>query len=171
MEDSTQNEELSGDAQQHAAEARSAEEELQQEVAAQKDKYIRLLAEFENYKRRSNAERLELMQTAGKEILVSLLEVADDMDRAEAQIEKDNDLHRIKEGIHLVFGKFRNLLAARGVKAVNAINEEFDPSVHEAVANVPVQEEAQKGKIIDEVQKGYTLNDKIIRFPKVVVGN
>lgn len=144
---------------------------LNEQLAEQKDKYIRLMAEFENYKRRTNAERLDLIQSASKDVIISMLEVLDDMERAEKQIEQDTEIEHIKEGVNLVFTKFRNLLYAKGVKPVETINTLFDTELHEAVANVPASAEDMKGIIVDEVQKGYTLNDKIIRYPKVVVGN
>lgn len=148
----------------------SENSQLKRELASQKDKYIRLMAEFENYKRRTSSERVDLIQTAGKDILSSFLEILDDMDRAEVQIDKDQNIDHIKQGVQLVFNKFRNLMSSKGIKAIESQGQDFDTEQHEAVANVPVQKTEQKGKVIDEVQKGYKLNDKIIRFPKVVVG-
>lgn len=144
---------------------------LSEELNQQKDKYVRLMAEFENYKRRTNQEKLEQIQSAGKDVLTDMLDVLDDMERAEKQIAQDKEIDHVKEGITLVFNKFRNLMNAKGVKPIDTINAEFDTDLHEAVANVPAPNPAMKGKVIDEVQKGYTLNDKIIRYPKVVVGN
>ncbi len=146
-------------------------DELQAEINDQKNKYARLMAEFENYKRRTNQEKLDIIQTAGKDILISMLEILDDMDRAEKQIEQDTDLDHVKEGVMLIFNKFRNMMNAKGVKSIDTLNADFDTEMHEAIANVPAPSPEMAGKIIDEVQKGYTLNDKIIRFPKVVVGN
>ncbi|MDE1192806.1 MAG: nucleotide exchange factor GrpE [Arachidicoccus sp.] len=146
----------------------SETEKLEAEIAEQKDKYIRLLAEFENYKRRTSKERIELIQTAGKDIIVSLLDVLDDCDRAEKQMQTDTDPAQIKEGAFLVFNKFRNIMQSKGVKALESIDKEFDVEHHEAIAEVPVPDKS--GKIIDEVQKGYLLNDKLIRHAKVVVG-
>lgn len=145
-------------------------EKLKAEIAEQKDKYLRLMAEFENFKRRTSKERLELMQTAGKEVIVSLLDVLDDCDRAEKQMQKTDDVAQIKEGIQLVFNKLKTTLQAKGVKAMESIHANFDVELHEAITEVPVPDETLKGKVIDEVQKGYYLNDKIIRFAKVVVG-
>ena len=145
-------------------------EKLQAEVAEQKDKYLRLMAEFDNFRRRTSKERLELMQTAGKEVIVSLLDVMDDCDRAEKQLQSAGDLTQIKEGVQLVFHKLRNTLQGKGLKAMESIQTEFDVEKHEAITEVPVPDESLKGKVIDEVQKGYYLNDKIIRFAKVVVG-
>ncbi|MEO6546886.1 MAG: nucleotide exchange factor GrpE [Ferruginibacter sp.] len=143
---------------------------LQAELDEQKDKYIRLLAEFENFKRRNAKERIELIQTAGREVITSLLDVLDDCDRAEKQIQSGNDLEQIKQGIQLVFGKLRNNLQTKGLKAMESINTEFDVEKHEAITEIPAPTPEMVHKVLDEVQKGYYLNDKIIRFAKVVVG-
>jgi molecular chaperone GrpE len=142
----------------------------QAEVEEQKDKYLRLAAEFDNYRRRTSKERLELMQTAGKEVIVSLLDVVDDCDRAEKQLQTTEDIEQVKEGVQLVFNKLRSALQSKGLKAMESVHTEFDVEKHEAITEVPVPDENLKGKVIDEVQKGYYLNDKIIRFAKVVVG-
>ncbi|HEY0299071.1 MAG TPA: nucleotide exchange factor GrpE [Arachidicoccus sp.] len=154
------------DVQNHPSET----EKLQAELAEQKDKYIRLLAEFENYKRRTSKERSEIVQTAGKDIIVSLLDVLDDCDRAEKQMQTDTDITQVKEGAFLVFNKFRNIMQSKGVKALESINAAFDVEHHEAIAEIPASNPEHSGKIIDEVQKGYLLNDKLIRHAKVVVG-
>ena len=143
---------------------------LKKEVEEQKEKFIRLYAEFDNYKRRNAKERVELIQTAGREVIQSMLEVLDDCERAEKQMNQSEDLKQIKEGIGLVFSKFRNILQSRGLKEMKSIGEAFNPDFHEAITEIPVPDETMKGKIVDEVEKGYTLNDKIIRFSKVVVG-
>ena len=146
-------------------------EKIQAELEEQKDKYIRLFAEFDNYKRRSAKEKNELVQTAGKEVIISLLDVLDDSERAEKQLQTSNDLEQIKKGIELVFGKLRGTLQAKGLKAMESISTDFDVEKHEAITEIPAPTEALKGKVVDEVQKGYYLNEKIIRFAKVVVGN
>ncbi len=145
-------------------------EKLKVELGEQKDKYIRLVAEFENFKRRTAKERIDLIQTAGKEVIVSLLEVLDDCDRAEKQIWESNDVNQVREGVLLVFNKLRKTLQMKGLKAMESINTEFDVEKHEAITEVPVADENMKGKVVDEIQKGYYLNDKLIRFAKVVVG-
>jgi len=146
-------------------------EKLKNEIQEQKDKYLRLMAEFENFKRRTAKERIELIQTAGKDIVVSLLDVLDDCDRAEKQLGGTADIAVQKEGIQLVFNKLRSSLQAKGVKAMESIHTEFDVEKHEAITEIPAPTEDLKGKVLDEVTKGYYLNDKIIRFAKVVVGN
>ena len=146
------------------------EVQLQQELNELKDKYLRLAAEFENYKRRTTKERIELIQTAGKDIIQSLLEVLDDSERAEKNLEASDDIAQIKEGIQLVFTKLRNTLQARGLKAMEAAEADFDPEIHDAVSEIPTDDTAKVGKIVDVLVPGYYLNDKIIRHAKVVVG-
>ena len=144
-------------------------EKIRVELEEQKDKYLRLFAEFDNFKRRNAKEKNELVQTAGKDVIVSLLEVLDDCDRAEKQLEESDDIATNKEGIQLVFNKLRNTLQARGLKAMESVNTDFDVEKHEAITEVEAPEK-QKGKVVDEVVKGYYLNNKLIRFAKVVVG-
>lgn len=145
-------------------------EKYQKELQEQKDKYLRLFAEFDNAKRRHAKERIETMQTAGKEIIVSLLDVLDDMDRAEKQFQNTNDAAQVKEGSLIVFNKLRNTLQSRGLKAMESIGQEFDVEKHDAITEIPAPEPALVGKVVDEVTKGYYLNDKIIRHAKVIVG-
>jgi molecular chaperone GrpE len=144
-------------------------EKLNTQLQEQKDKYLRLLAEFENYKRRSSRERVELSQTAGKEIIVSLLDVLDDCDRAESQLQQVKGTTDLN-GILLVFNKLRNILQNRGLKAMESLHSVFDVEKHEAISEVPTPSPDLKGKVVAEVMKGYYLNDKIIRFAKVIVG-
>ena len=150
--------------------AESEIEKLKSELGEQKDKYLRLYAEFDNFRRRNAKERLELIQTAGREVIVSLLEVLDDCDRAERQMMSSDNLEQIRQGNQLVFNKLRNTLQARGLKEMASVGQKFDADLHEAITEVPVQDPAQAGTVIDEVEKGYSLNEKIIRFAKVVVG-
>ena len=151
-------------------EAENIAGKLQAELDEQKDKYIRLFAEFDNYKKRTAKERYELMQTAGKEVISSLLEVLDDCDRAEKQLQTATELDQIKTGIQLVFSKLRNNLQQKGLKTMESIGTPFDVEKHEAITEIPAPTEALKEKVVDEIEKGYYLNDKIIRFAKVVVG-
>lgn len=144
-------------------------EKLAAEVEEQKDKYLRLFAEFDNYKRRTAKERMELIQTAGKEIVTSLLDVMDDFDRAEKQMLVSEDIDQVKEGNTLVFNKLRNLLQQKGVTVMKSLDTKFDVEKHEAITEVEAGNK-MKGKVVDEIQKGYYLNDKLIRFAKVVVG-
>jgi molecular chaperone GrpE len=143
-------------------------EKLKEELREQKDKYLRLYAEFENYRKRSSKEKLELIQTAGKDVIVSLLEVLDDLDRGEKQMLNRND--EFVEGIRLVFNKLRLILQSRGLKPMECLGMEFNPDQHEAISEIPAPSEDLKGKVVDVLEKGYYLNHKIIRFAKVVVG-
>lgn len=159
-----------GSAEQNDITENEAKDGLKAELEEQKDKYLRLFAEFDNYKRRNSKERLELIQTAGKEVITSLLDVLDDCDRAENQLQQSDNLEQAKEGVLLVFNKLRNTLQNRGLKPMDSIGEEFDVEKHEAITGIPVEDEEKKGTVIDVVQRGYYLNDKLIRFAKVVVG-
>ena len=143
---------------------------LQQELDEQKDKYIRLYSEFDNFRRRTAKEKLELIQSANEQLLQKLLPVADDFDRAEKSFKDKSD--KELEGFFLISNKFRKTLEQSGVKVmeINA-QTEFNPDLHEAITQIPVPDAAQKGKIVDVVEKGYLLNDKVIRFAKVVVGS
>jgi len=143
-------------------------ETLRNELEEMKDKFIRKVAEFENFKKRSSKERVELIQTAGKEVIIDMLEVLDDCERAEKQMSTLDE--KAKEGVMLVFNKLKGLLTAKGLRSMETINKEFNPDIHEAITEIPAPSEEQKGKVIDEIQKGYYLNDKIIRYAKVVVG-
>ncbi len=143
---------------------------LKAELEEQKDKYVRLFAEFDNYKRRSAKERIELIQTAGKEVITSLLQVLDDADRAERQMQETDDSKQIKEGVNLVFNKLRKTMKAKGLEPMESVGTDFDVEKHEAITEIPVDDKKQKGKVVDEIEKGYYLNDKLIRFAKVVVG-
>jgi molecular chaperone GrpE len=149
----------------------SETEKLQQELAELKDKYIRQIAEFDNFRKRSAKERMELMQTAGKEVITSLLDVLDDCDRAQKQLDDTENLAPvIKEGILLIFNKLKNILQVKGLKTMDVLHQDFNADLHEAITEMPAASEELKGKVVNEVQKGYYLNDKIIRFAKVVVG-
>ncbi len=145
-------------------------EKIKAELEEVKDKFLRKVAEFDNYKRRSAKERIELIQTAGRDVITNMLEVLDDCDRAQKQLDNLDNPEAIKEGVMLVFNKLRTTLQVRGLKPMETINQEFNPDLHDAVTEIPAPTEELKGKIVDEVMKGYYLNDKIIRHAKVVVG-
>lgn len=146
------------------------EELMKQEIDQLNDKYIRLFAEFDNYKRRTAKERLDLMGSANKETVVSMLPVLDDFERAFKAFENANDVTALKEGVELIFTKFKNIMVSKGVKPMESIGQPFNIDFHEAITNIPAPSEELKGKVIDEVEKGYFLNDKVVRFAKVVVG-
>ncbi len=151
-------------------ESETAAEDKHKELALANDKFLRLYAEFDNYKRRTSKERIDLLQTAGKDVIVSLLPVLDDFERASRAIENAKDVAAVKEGVNLVYNKLKNLLAQKGLKEMVSKGQPFDADIHEAVTNIPAPDEAMKGKIVDVLEEGYLLNDKVIRFAKVVVG-
>lgn len=142
---------------------------LQDDLAEMKDKYLRLFADFENYKRRTAKERLELIQTASEKVVKELLAVLDDFDRAEKAFREKSD--KESEGFFLIQNKFKKVLESQGVKVMDTSSLEFDPDVHDAITQIPAPSEALKGKIIDVVEKGYLLNEKVIRHAKVVIGS
>lgn len=144
---------------------------LQTELGEMKDKYLRLVAEFDNYRRRTAAESIESKKTAGLEVIQSMLVVLDDATRAEKQMESSQDLTVIKDGISLVFKKLRSTLQNKGLTEMELGDKVFNADLHEAIAEIPAPTEEMKGKIIDIVEPGYYLNGKLIRFAKVVVGN
>ena len=138
-------------------------------VQVERDKYLRLYSEFENFRRRTTKERLEMMQNASKDLMVELLPIVDDMERALKAMQKSGDSAAV-EGMELIFKKLYGTLEKKGLKPMNAQGEVFDPEIHEAVTQFDAPTEDMKGKVIDELEKGYFLNDKVIRFAKVVVG-
>lgn len=144
-------------------------EALNQKIADLNDKYLRQVAEFDNFRRRTAKERIDLIQTAGREVITAMLDVLDDSERAQQQLEKTDDVVQIKEGVGLVFNKLKTTLTAKGLKPMDAQGQDFDPDKHEAITEIEAGPQ-MKGKVVDEVQKGYYLGDKIIRFAKVVVG-
>ncbi|MEY4486792.1 MAG: nucleotide exchange factor GrpE [Flavobacteriia bacterium] len=148
----------------------TSEQQDEQLVDEYKDKFVRLYAEFDNYRRRTNEEKLNLIASAGKDVISSMLPVLDNFERAIATNENLEDLAAIKEGFNLIFNQLKGILEAKGLKPMEAKGFTFDSDLHEAIANIPAPEDAMKGKVIDDVEKGYYLNDKVLRFAKVVVG-
>jgi len=149
----------------------SREEQLERELEKEKDKFLRLFAEFENYKKRTTKERIDLFRTAGQEIMVSLLPVMDDFERALKELSKSSDKELFK-GVELISHKFKETLKAKGLEELSTKEgDSFDAEIHDAITQIPAPNKKLKGKIIDVVEKGYRLGDKIIRHPKVVVGN
>jgi len=148
----------------------SDEDKLKAEASEWQNKYLRLYAEFDNFKRRTSKERLELLQIAGKDVIVDLLPVLDDFERAQKSMETASDIEAVKEGVKLVHHKLKNLLTSKGLKEMNAVGTEFDADVHEGITNIPAPSDDLKGKVLDELEKGYYLNDKVIRFAKVIIG-
>jgi len=145
-------------------------EKLQVQLDEMKDKYLRLSAEFDNYRRRSLKEKMDLTKYASEDVLQSILPVVDDFERAIASMEISTDMDAIKQGLHLISNKFSDFLKTKGISEIDAVGKELNTDIHEAITKIPVQDESKKGKIVDVIQKGYTLNDKVIRFSKVVIG-
>ena len=143
---------------------------LKEELALANDKYLRLYAEFDNFRRRTIKEREEARKMEGKELIVSLLPVLDDFERALKAMETATEVAPIKEGVTLVQHKLKNILSQKGLKGMDSIGAPFDPELHEAITNIPAPNEELKGKVMDEMEKGYFLNDKVVRFAKVIVG-
>ncbi len=161
-------------------EVKAEKEKVKKEVKKEKtdkeiitelnDKYLRLAAEYDNYRRRTLKEKMELSKSAGEDILVNILPVMDDFERGLSNIDKAKDINAVKEGVELIYNKFGEFLKQRGVKEIEAKEKEFDTDLHEAITKIPAPNEKLKGKVVDVVEKGYYLNEKIIRFSKVVIG-
>ncbi len=152
------------------AKLKKENDQLRQELEELKDKYLRLFAEFDNYKKRVMREKMDLLETAAKDTLSALLPVLDDFDRAKATAEQENSKEPFSEGVKLVYQKLTNTLKQLGLEAMETTGKDFDPDLHEAIAEMPAPSEEMKGKIIDTAEKGYKLKDHIIRHAKVVVG-
>ncbi|GEM64822.1 heat shock protein GrpE [compost metagenome] len=148
----------------------SVEEKLSAELAESKDKYIRLSAEFDNYRKRTSKERVELIQSAGKDVITKLLSTVDDFDRALKAMETATDVESIKTGIDIVNNKFRQTLEQQGLKEMDVLGKEFDADLQEAITAIPSPTPDLKNKVIDVIEKGYYLNDKVIRHAKVIIG-
>jgi molecular chaperone GrpE len=134
------------------------------------DKYVRLSAEFDNYRKRTLKEKMELTKSAGEKILINVLPVMDNFERALQSIDSTKDIDAIKDGVHLIYGNFKEFVTQNGVKEIETKNQAFDTDIHEAITKIPAPTEKLKGKVVDCVEKGYFLHDKVIRFAKVVIG-
>lgn len=140
------------------------------ELEEQKEKYIRLLAEFENFKRRTAKERIDLFKTAGQDLIKDLLPAVDDIDRASIAVNDAKDINAVKEGLTLIGEKIKNILNQKGLKEIECLGLDFNADMMEAITEIPAPAENLKGKVVEVLEKGYTLNEKIIRYPKVIVG-
>ncbi|RCW92179.1 nucleotide exchange factor GrpE [Winogradskyella arenosi] len=150
---------------------KSPEEQLQDQLVAEKDKFMRLFAEFENYKKRTTKERIELFKTASQDVVVAMLPVLDDFERALSHIEEDKEAEELRKGVLLIYNKLVNTLGQKGLSKIEVNQgDAFDADIHEAITQIPAPSDDLKGKIIDVVEHGYKLGEKIIRFPKVVIG-
>ena len=147
------------------------EDDWQLKFAEMNDQYLRLWSEFDNYRKRSARERVEFSKTAASDTFTAILPVLDDFDRAAKAMENAEDIAVVKEGMQLIYHKFRSILISKGLEEMNAQGETFDADFHEAITSIPSPDDSMKGKVVDEVEKGYSLNGKVIRFAKVVVGS
>ncbi|MFL1013311.1 nucleotide exchange factor GrpE [Flavisericum labens] len=168
-EEAVQNETI--EAEKQVVEEQTVEEKLKNELQQEKDKFLRLFAEFENYKRRTAKERIELFSTASEDVMKTLLPILDDFERALTHIEEDKEAEELRKGVLLIYQKLVNSLEQKGLKAMTVEKGDvFNADTHEAVTQIPAPSDDLKGKIIDVVEKGYKLGEKVIRFPKVVIG-
>jgi molecular chaperone GrpE len=151
-------------------EKNAVEEDLTAKLTEMQDKYLRLSAEFDNYRKRTLKEKMEMAKTASESVMVGLLPVIDDFERALLSIGETNDCNSIRAGIDLIYNKFSDFLKQNGVREIVSFNHNFDADIHEAITKIAAPDDSLKGKVVDVIQKGYTLNEKVIRFPKVVVG-
>jgi len=152
------------------AEEEKKEPTPEEKLAELQDRYLRLSAEYDNFRKRTLKEKIELQKSANEGLLVALLTVADDFDRALQSVEEATDVEALKEGLHLISGKFNGFLQQQGVKEMEAEKKEFDTDLHEAITKIPAPSKKLKGKVVDVVQKGYYLNDRVLRYAKVVIG-
>lgn len=145
-------------------------EKLQKEIAEMKDKHVRLQAEFDNFRKRTLKEKMELMKSGGESVLMNIIPVIDDFERALAAFSDVEDENPLKHGVTLIYNKFQEFLKQNGIKEIEAKEKDFDTDLHEAITKIPAPTEELKGKVVDVVQKGYLLHEKVIRFAKVVIG-
>ena len=169
-DDNSDNSEKSGEYGEENSNEKSPLEEAQQQIDELKDKYLRSVAEFDNYRKRTLKEKAELILNGSEKAIAAVLPILDDMERAIANGEKTEDLNVLREGMSLIYAKFQKVLESIGVKEIETADADFDTDVHEAIAMVPGMGDDKKGKVLDCVQKGYKLNDKVIRHAKVAVG-
>jgi molecular chaperone GrpE len=144
--------------------------ELQAKIDELNDKYLRLYSEFDNFRKRTAKEKIELIQSGGEDVFKSILPVIDDFERAIKSNSETSDIKAVNDGVNLIYHKLKTTLTQKGLEEMKSVGETFDADLHEAITNVPVPSDDMKGKVIDELEKGYSLNGKIIRFAKVVIG-
>jgi len=163
-------EEASGEKEEKEDEEEKKEPATEEILAELQDRYLRLSAEYDNFRKRTLKEKIDLQRTANENLLDSLLPVADDFDRALQSVDDAKDIEAVKEGLKLIYGKFNGFLTQQGVKEIEAHHKAFDTDLHEAITKIPAPAKKLKGKVVDVIQKGYFLNDKVLRFAKVVIG-
>jgi len=174
LEVENNNEATSSESEKDAEETEEVSEldKLKDELAEAKDKYLRLYSEFDNYRRRTSKEKLDLIKTANEDLITNLIPVIDDFERAEKSFNAETNLEAITEGVQLIANKFKSTLEQKGLKVMdNNQGIDFDPEIHEAITQIPAPEKKLKGKVVDVIEKGYFLGEKVVRFAKVVTGN
>lgn len=169
-ENITPEENVSNDVVENEVQNETKEQSFEEKYLDVNDRFVRLYAEFENFRKRTNKEKVDLISNASAGVLKDLLPIIDDFERAISNNENVEDITVLKEGFSLIYNKFKGILEQKGLKAMDARGESFDSELHEAIANIPAPSEEFKGKVVDDVEKGYFLHDKVIRFAKVVVG-
>jgi len=170
VQEASENEETEEEATEEEEVEEPKEPTTEEKLAELQDRYLRLTAEYDNFRKRTLKEKIDLQKSANESLLGALLPVADDFDRAMQSVEDATDIEAVKEGMRLISGKFQGFLNQQGVKEIEAVNNKFDTDVHEAITKIPAPSKKLKGKVVDVVQKGYYLNDKVLRFSKVVIG-
>lgn len=171
VENTAENEETTGSEDSNPEEELSDSENKDIEIQELKDKHLRLYSEFDNFRRRTQKEKLELYKTAGEDIFKALLPVMDDFERAKKSMEETNDYDSLKVGVDLIYNKFLHLFKSNGLEPMtDIVGSDFDSEIHEAITQIPAPSDDLKGKVVDVVEQGYTLKEKVIRFAKVVVG-
>lgn len=169
-QDEIQDQQESNENKEQVSKEENTEQQLQLKVDELNDKYVRLYSEFDNYRRRTSKERIDLSKTASAEVLTDLLPVLDDFERAIKSTDETQDCEAVKEGVNLIYNKFKGILEKKGVKAIESVGQVFDTDFHEAITYIPATSEDLKNKIVDELEKGYLLGDKVIRYSKVIIG-
>lgn len=160
----------SAEEQEEMPEEKSKEQELEEKLAELQDKYLRLSAEYDNYRKRTLREKVDLLEDSKSEVLVNILPVVDDMERAMEAVKTAKDIEAVKDGMKLIHAKFANYLNQQGIKEIEALGQELNTDQHEAITKIPVESKKKKGKVVDVIEKGYMLREKVIRFAKVVIG-
>jgi molecular chaperone GrpE len=170
VQETSENEESEVEAPEEEEVEEAKEPTMEEKLAELQDRYLRLTAEYDNFRKRTLKEKIDLQKSANESLLGALLPVADDFDRAMESVEEAKDVEAVKEGMRLISGKFQGFLNQQGVKEIEAVNKKFDTDVHEAITKIPAPSKKLKGKVVDVVQKGYYLGEKVLRFSKVVIG-
>jgi molecular chaperone GrpE len=170
VEEQNESPEESTDEQEESVDEKSKEEILEEKLAELQDRYLRLSAEYDNYRKRTLKEKVELLDGAKEDVFVNVLPVVDDLERALGVVDSAKDIEAVKEGMNLIYTKFSNYMKQQGVKEIDALGKVLDTDQHEAITKIPVESKKKKGKVVDVIEKGYKLRDKVIRFAKVVIG-